>query len=96
MIHRFIPQDIFVYVTFRIVQFVVITKSKTGVMWTSDNNMTSDFFTKNINKRMCIRYKHIVEKLLWIVEAKRVDSTAEVSIRQTTINGSESLVLWEG
>ena len=64
-------------------------------MWTSDNNMTSDLFTKNINKKMCMRYKHMVEKLLWIVEAKRVDPTAEVSIRQTTTNGSEYLVPWE-
>ena len=64
-------------------------------MWTSDKDTTSDLFTKNINKRMCMRYKHMVEKLLWIVEAKRVDPTAEVSIRQTTTDGSESLVLLE-
>ena len=37
----------------------------------------------------------MVEKLLWIVEAKRVDVTAEVSIRPKTTNEFESLVLWE-
>ena len=62
-------------------------------MWTSGNNTTSDLFTKNINKRMCMRYKHVVEKLLWVVEAKRVDSTNEVSIKQTAKKGSEVLVL---
>ena len=61
MIRNLIPQDIFVCVTSRIVQFVVITKSKTGVMWTSDNDTTSDLFTKNINKRMCMLFKYMAE-----------------------------------
>ena len=30
-----------------------------------------------------------------MIEAKRVDPTDEVSIRQTTKKGSELLVLWE-
>ena len=40
-----------------------------------------------------MRYKHVVEKLLWIIEAKRVDPTDEVSIGQTTKKESEFLVL---
>ena len=64
-------------------------------MWTFNNDMASNLFTKDINKRMCMRYKHVVEKLLWIVEAKRVDLTNEVSIEQTTKKVSEFLVLWE-
>ena len=62
-------------------------------MWTSDNDTTSDLFTKNISKEIGMQYKHMVEKLLWIVEAKRVDLTAEVSSRPTTTNGFESMVL---
>ena len=64
-------------------------------MWTFNNDMVSNSFTKDINKRMCMRYKHVVEKLLWIVEAKRVDLTDEVSIEQTTDKRFEILVLWE-
>ena len=64
-------------------------------MWTSNNDMKSDLFTKDINKRMCMRYKHVVEKLLWIVEAKHVDPTNEVSVGKMTKKGSEFLVLWE-
>ena len=36
-------------------------EQKLGVIWTSDNNMTSDLFTKNINKRNCMQYKHVVK-----------------------------------
>ena len=32
-------------------------------------------------------YQHMVEKLLWIIEVKRVDFTAEVSIKLKTTNG---------
>ena len=42
-----------------------------------------------------MQYKHVVEKLLWIVEAKRVEPTNEVSIGQTAKKESEFLVLWE-
>ena len=41
------------------------------------------------------QYQHMVEKLLWIIEVKRVDLTAEVSIKLKTTKGYESLVLWE-
>ena len=37
----------------------------------------------------------MVEKLLWIIEVKRVDHSAGVLIRPTTTNGFESPVLWE-
>ena len=36
-----------------------------------------------------------MERLLWIVEAKRVNLTDEVSIEQTTDKRFEILVLWE-
>ena len=42
-----------------------------------------------------MRYKQVVERLLWIVEAKRIDLTDEVSTEQTTDKGFEILVLWE-
>ena len=42
-----------------------------------------------------MRYKHVVEKLLWVVEAKRVDLTNKVSIGQRTKKRSEILILWE-
>ena len=58
-------------------------------MWTSGDDTTSDLFTKNIDKRMCMLYKHMVEKLLWIIEVKRVDLTAEVSIKLKTTNGPQ-------
>ena len=64
-------------------------------MLTFNNDIVSKPFTKDINKRMCMRYKQVVERLLWIVEAKRVDLTDEVSIEQTTDKGFEILVLWE-
>ena len=64
-------------------------------MWTFNNDMISNSFAKDINKRMCMQYKQVMERLLWIVEAKRVDLTNEVSIEQTTDKGFEILVLWE-
>ena len=56
-------------------------------MWTSGDDTTSDLFTKNIDKRMCTLYKHMVEKLLWIIEVKRVDHAAGVPITLKTTNG---------
>ena len=41
------------------------------------------------------QYQHMVEKLLWTIEVKRVDLTAEVSIKLKTTKGYEFLVLWE-
>ena len=64
-------------------------------MWTFNNDIVSKPFTKDINKRICMQYKHMVEKLSWVVEAKRVDLTDEVSIEQTTEKRFEILVLWE-
>ena len=64
-------------------------------MQASNNDLVSKPFTKDINKRMCMQYKQVMERLLWIVEAKRVDLTDEVSIERTTDKGFEILVLWE-
>ena len=64
-------------------------------MRASSNDLVLKPFTKDINKRMCIRNKQVMERLLWIVEAKRVDLTNEVSIEQTTDKRFEILVLWE-
>ena len=64
-------------------------------MRASNNDMVSKPFTKDIDKRMCMQYKQVMERLLWIVEAKCVDLTDEVSIEQTTDKGFEILVLWE-
>ena len=58
-------------------------------MWTSGDDTTSDLFTKNIDKRICMLYKHMVEKLLWIIEVKRVDHTAGVLIKLKTTNGPQ-------
>ena len=58
------------------------------VMWTSGDDTTSDLFTKNIDKRMCTLYKHMVEKLLWILEVKRVDHVTGVPITLKTTNHS--------
>ena len=55
-------------------------------MWTSGDDTTSDLFTKNIDKRMCTLYKHTVEKLLWILEVKRVDHVTGVPITLKTTN----------
>ena len=65
------------------------------IKWAFSNDLVSKSLTKVINKRMCMRYKHVVERLLWVVEAKRVDLTDEVSIEQTTDKRFEILVLWE-
>ena len=64
-------------------------------MWAFSNDLVSKPLTKVINKRMCMRYRQVMERLLWIVEAKRVDLTDEVSIEQTTDKRFEILVLWE-
>ena len=64
-------------------------REQIAVIRTSGDNTTSDLFTKNINKRMCMLYKHMVEKLLWIIEVKRVDHAAGVSIRLKTTNGPQ-------
>ena len=64
-------------------------------MWAFSNDLVSKPLTKVINKRMCMRYKQVMERLLWIVEAKRVDLNNEVSIEQTTDKRFEILVLWE-
>ena len=58
-------------------------------MWTSGDNKTSNLFTKDINKSMCVLYRHMVEKLLWLIEVKRVDHVAGVSIRLKTTNGPQ-------
>ena len=62
-------------------------REQIAVMWTSGDDRTSDLFTKNVDKRMCTLYKHIVEKLLWIIEVKRVDHAAGVPITLKTTNG---------
>ena len=36
-------------------------REQMAVMWTSDDDTPSDLFTKNIDKRMCMLYKHMVE-----------------------------------
>ena len=64
-------------------------RERTEVMWTSGDNTTSDLFTKNIDKRMCMLYRHMFEKLLWIIEVKRVDHTAGVLIELKTMNGPQ-------
>ena len=64
-------------------------------MRASSNDLVLKPFTKDINKRMCMRYKQVMERLLWVVEAKRVDLTDEVSSEQTTDKGFEISVLWE-
>ena len=57
-------------------------------MWISGQDTTSALFTKNLDKRMCTLYKHTVEKLLWILEVKRVDHVTGVPITQKTTNHS--------
>ena len=58
------------------------------IMWTSGQHTTSDLFTKKLDKRMCTLYKHTVEKLLWILEMKRVDHVTGVPISLRIMNHS--------
>ena len=61
-------------------------KKRIVVMWTSGQDTTSDLFTKKINKRMCTLYKHTVERLLWILEMKRVDHVTGGPISMRIMN----------
>ena len=44
------------------------------------NDLVSKPLTEVIDKRMCIQYRQVMGRLLWIVEAKCVNLTDEVSI----------------
>ena len=76
------------YMTHELILLGDNKKERIVVMWTSGQDATSDLFTKKINKRMCTLYKHTVEKLLWILEMKRVDHVTGVPISLRIMNHS--------
>ena len=74
------------YMTHELILLGDSKKERIVVMWTSGQDTTSDLFTKKINKRMCTLYKHTVERLLWILEMKRVDHVTGGPISMRIMN----------
>ena len=74
------------YMTHELILLGDNKRERIVVMWTSGQDTTSDLFTKKLDKRMCTLYKHTVEKLLWILEMKRVDHVTGGPISMRIMN----------